>query len=118
MIKLKNILKEDNSKAKEFEDFAETRGEGAGKIVDNAKESGGLSLLTWEHFKVKLPYYEKAAKGKLELGKAKEEYITLLDQFYKSTIDGMKIDQTTFQKLIGKLEVLGELIIRDKETND
>ena len=118
MIKLKNIITEVTKPEVKFEKFADKRGDGAGKIVDNAKESGGLSLLTWEHFKVKLPYYEKAAKGKLEIGKAKEEYTTLLDQLQKSTTNGIQIDQIAFQKIIGKIEVLGELIIRDKETND
>ena len=112
MIKLKHILSENTDT--EFKGFADTRGKGAGKITDNAKEAGGLSLLTWNHFKVKLPYYEKAAKGKLNIDKAKEEYVVLLDRLYKSTKDGFKIDQTTFQKLIGEVEVLGELIIKDK----
>jgi hypothetical protein len=38
------------TKAKEFHD------EGAAKIAANAEEKGGLSLLTWHHFKVKAPY--------------------------------------------------------------
>jgi hypothetical protein len=119
MIKLKNILteepKEKNSPAeKEFEDFAETRMTGAEKIADNAKEKGGLALLTWHHFKVKLPYYEKALEGKLDLDKARKEYIELLDRLYESTKEDMSIEQIEFQELVGKLEVLGELIIKHK----
>ncbi len=54
MIKLISILKE----AKEtFQEFAKTRGKGAEKIATNAHDKGGLALLTWHHFKVKLPYY-------------------------------------------------------------
>jgi hypothetical protein len=116
MIKLKKILTEekDSKQEKDFEDFADTRMSGAEKIVDNAKEKGGLALLTWHHFKVKLPYYEKAAKGKLDLDKAREEYVTLLEQLYKSTIKNMSIEQIAFQELVGKLEVLGELLIKEK----
>lgn len=99
---------------KDFEEFADTRMSGAEKIVDNAKEKGGLALLTWHHFKVKLPYYEKAANGKLDMDKTREEYVTLLDQLYKSTNKTMAIEQIAFQELLGKLEVLGELLIKEK----
>ena len=55
MIKLKEIMVQET---KQEEEFAETRMAGAEKIVDNAKEKGGLAMLTWHHFKVKLPYYK------------------------------------------------------------
>ena len=51
MIKLTDILKEVKEK---FEDFAIIRGKGAAKIAATAEEKGGLSLLTWHHFKVNL----------------------------------------------------------------
>ena len=51
---------------KEMEEFAEGRGKGAEKITDNAKEKGGNSMLTYHHFKVKLPYYKKAVEGKFD----------------------------------------------------
>ena len=117
MIKLKTILSEAPAEApaeKEFEEFAETRGEGAETIVDNAKEKGGLALLTWHHFKVKLPYYEKATKGELDLDKAREEYVELLVELYKATGKSMDIEQIAFQELVGKIEVLGELLIKHK----
>lgn len=111
MIKLKGILKE---AAETFEEFAETRLSGAEKIADNAKEKGGDAMLTYHHFHVKLPYYEKAANDKLDLDKAKEEYNELLEKLYKSTRKSMAIDQIAFQKLVGKIEVLGELLIKQK----
>ena len=117
-MKLKDILKEVQEPEVKLDKFAENRGEGAGKIVDNAKEKGGLSLLTHDHFKVKLPYYKKAASGKFNMDLFREEYITLLDRLYKSTLEEMKIDQKTFQELMGKIEVIGELCIRNKELND
>lgn len=111
MIKLKSILNEEKGSRDEF---AETRLGGAEKIVDNAKEKGGLSMLTWHHFKVKLPYYEKAANGSLDMEKAREEYIELLEKLYKATKNKMDITQVPFQELVGKLEVLGELLIESK----
>ena len=112
MIKFLDILKE----AKEtFENFADTRGKGAAKISKTAEEKGGLALLTWHHFKVKLPYYKKASEGKFNIEKAKEEYEELLEKLYKSTDKGkISISQIEFQELLGKMEVLGELIIKNK----
>jgi hypothetical protein len=119
MIKLSNILKEADDKKvsqedKAFIEFADTRLGGAEKIADNAKEKGGPAMLTYHHFQVKLPYYEKAANGKLDLDKAKEEYNSLLIELVKSTQKDMNIEQVTFQKLVGKIEVLGELLIKHK----
>ena len=105
MIKFVEILKE----AKEtFESFATVRGKGAAKISENAEKKGGLALLTWHHFKVKLPYYKKAAEGKLNLEDAKKEF----EKTYKSISASMT--QIEFQREMGRLEVLGELIIRNK----
>ena len=59
MITLLDILREVKEK---FEDFAIIRGKGAAKISENAEKKGGLALLTWHHFKVKAPYYKKAAE--------------------------------------------------------
>ena len=92
-----------------FQEFAETRGKGATKIADNAHEKGGLSLLTWHHFKVKLPYYKKAAEGKFDLKAAKKEF----DETYKKISSDMP--QIDFQREMGRLEVLGELLIRNKK---
>lgn len=116
MIKLKKILteKEDSKQEKAFEEFADTRMSGAEKITASTKEKGGLALLTWHHYKVKLPYYEKAAKGKLDLDKAREEYLELLEKLHKSTSKTMSIEQIAFQELVGRLEVLGELLIKNK----
>jgi len=108
---LKRIIE---SETKEFEKFADTRMGGAKKISDTAKEKGGLSLLTYHHFKVKLPYYKKASEGKMNMEDAKKEYKKLLDKLYESTKDDMEIGQIPFQELVGKIEVLGELLIKEK----
>jgi len=102
-----NLLFESKDKKETFETFADTREAGAEKIVNNAKKKGGLALLTWHHFKVKLPYYKKAAAGKFNLDEAKKEY----DVTYKKISTSMT--QIEFQREVGRLEVLGELIIRE-----
>ena len=92
-----------------FEEFAITRGKGAAKIASTAQEKGGLSLLTWHHFKVKAPYYKKAEEGKFDPEEAKKEF----EKTYKKISLGMT--QTEFQREVGRLEVLGELIIKAKK---
>ena len=92
----------------EFEKFADAREAGAEKIVDTAKKKGGLALLTWHHFKVKLPYYKKAAAGKFDLVTAKKEF----NETYTKISLGMS--QIDFQREVGRLEVLGELIIKEE----
>ena len=99
---------------KTFEEFSKKRGEGASKIAENAKEKGGLSLLTYYHFVVKEPYYKKAEQGKIDLVKSKKELKQLVEELYIG-INDMSIKQIAFQKLVGKIEVLGELLIEDKE---
>ena len=104
-MKLLQLIRE----AKEaFEDFAKTRGEGAAKIASTAEEKGGLALLTWHHFKVKAPYYKKAVEGKLDMEKAEKEF----EETYKKI--SLDMTQIEFQREVGRLEVLGELLIRNK----
>jgi hypothetical protein len=103
-MKLTDILTE----SKSFDEFAEKRMGGATKIANNAKEKGGPSMLTYHHFVVKLPYYKEAAEGKFDMDKAKKKF----DECVKQLSDDM--EQIAFQKLVGKIEVLGELIIKHK----
>jgi hypothetical protein len=105
MIKLIQLLNE----AKEsFETFAQIRAKGAAKIAATAEEKGGLSLLTWHHFKVKAPYYKKATEGKFD----KEAAIKEFEQTYKKI--SLNMTQIEFQREVGRMEVLGELLIREK----
>lgn len=99
------------TKKSELEEFALTRFSGAEKIVNSAREKGGLALLTWRHFKVKLPYYKKAAEGKLDLAQTKKEF----NQTLKSI--SLEMSQTEFQTEVGRLEVLGELLIKNSLLN-
>jgi hypothetical protein len=97
----------------EFEIFAEKRLGGAEKIAKSAKEKGGPSMLTFHHFNVKLPYYKKAKEGKFDVDKAKDEYKKYIDELVNASED-VDMTQTRFQKLLGLLEVIGELIIKHK----
>ena len=106
MIKLTDILREVKEK---FEDFATIRGKGAAKISENAEKKGGLALLTWHHFKVKDPYYKKATEGKFDIEKAKKEF----EDTYKKI--SLNMTQIEFQREVGRMEVLGELLIRNKK---
>jgi hypothetical protein len=92
-----------------MQQFATNRLKGATDITNNAKEKGGDALLTYHHFKVKLPYYEKETKGELDMVAAKTEFIETLGKI------SLDMDQTTFQTEVGRLEVLGELLIRSNE---
>ena len=105
MIKLIDIL---NEVKQSNETFASIRLKGAEKIADTTQEAGGLSLLTYKHYKVKLPYYKKAAAGKLNKDAAKKEF--------EETLNSISTDmtQTQFQTEMGRLEVLGELLIENK----
>ena len=106
MIKLINLL---NEVKETFENFAVTRGKGAAKIASTAEEKGGLALLTWHHFKVKAPYYKKAEEGKFD----KEAAIKEFEKTLKSI--SLNMTQIEFQREVGRMEVLGELLIRDKK---
>lgn len=103
---MKIIITESQLKRLTFDQFANKRMGGAEKIANTAKEKGGPSMLTYHHFAVKLPYYKKASQGKFNLDESKKEF--------KKTLNKISIDmgQTEFQKEMGRLEVLGELIIK------
>ena len=105
MIRLKNILSEEVVKDI---DFVSNRMNGAAKITQTAKEKGGDALLTYHHFVVKLPYYKKAKDGEMDIDEAKKEFTETLGKI------SLDMDQTAFQTEVGRLEVLGELIIKSK----
>jgi hypothetical protein len=96
----------------EFVEFAKNRMGGANDISNNAKEKGGDAILTHHHFVVKAPYYEKVVAGNFDIDEATKElntHITTLRDNIGS------IEQEEFQKLVGTIEVLGELIIKYNE---
>ena len=109
MIKFQDILNEAKKVKETFEEFAKTRGEGASKIADTAQSKGGLAMLTYNHFKVKAPYYKKATEGKFDKEAAEKEFEQTLKKI------SLKMTPIEFQREVGRLEVLGELLIRDKK---
>jgi hypothetical protein len=113
LIMNKSKKKSTQSTDKELEDFSKKRGEGAMKIAENAKEKGGLSMLTYYHFDVKEPYYKSAAEGKLDFAEAEKELKGLISEI-NNGIQDMSIGQIDFQKKVGRIEVLGELLIEHK----
>jgi len=107
-------IEENAEKDETLQEFSKNRLAGAAKIATAAKEKGGDALLTYHHFHVKLPYYQKSADGKLTPEAIKKEYDNLLTDLYEATRNSMSITQIRFQELVGKIEVLGELLIRMK----
>jgi hypothetical protein len=95
-----------------FEDFSKARLEGATKISNAAKEKGGSALLTYQHFVVKLPYYKRAASGKIDTKSLHSELSSLVKELARGTSGKIKLEQVEFQRLVGKIEVIGELLIR------
>jgi hypothetical protein len=103
---MKIILTEDQATRLSFDEFANKRMGGAKKIATTAKEKGGPSMLTYHHFIVKLPYYKRASEGKFDIDESKKEFEKTLKSI------SLKMTQTEFQREVGRLEVLGELIIK------
>jgi len=106
-------LTEDLEIEEGFKEFSSKRLKGATKIANDAKKKGGPATLTYQHFSVKLPYYKKAEGGKFDPEKSKPEYERLIKQL-SSAGQEVNMTQAEFQKLVGKIEVLGELIIKSK----
>jgi hypothetical protein len=102
---MKIIITEDQLKKLKFDEFAEKRMNGAEKIANTAKEKGGPSILTYQHFVVKLPYYKKASEGDFD------------EKEFEKTLKSISLEMTQkeFQTEVGRLEVLGELIIKNKK---
>lgn len=112
-----NFLNEAAKPESTFEEFCKNRLAGATKITEMAQKKGGDALLTFHHFEVKLPIYSKAAAGKFKLSEATTKLnglVSKLNQALASTGE-VKMSQIQFQKLVGLIEVWGELIIRFKQ---
>jgi len=91
-----------------FDNFVDKRLEGAKKITKDSYEKGGTSMLTYYHYDAKLQFYLDAAGGNFDIEAAKEVFDSL-----KSEIS-YDMPQIDFQKKMGAMEVLGELIIKQE----
>lgn len=106
---MKIIITEAQLEKLSFDEFAGKRMSGAEKIANTAKEKGGPSILTYQHFVVKLPYYKKAKEGKFNEEKSRKEFEKTLNSI------SLNMTQKQFQTEVGRLEVLGELIIKNRD---
>lgn len=116
MISLKKLIseQEEDIKGVEFTDFAGKRYDGAKKISDTAKKKGGPAILTYHHFVVKLPYYEKAREGGFNPLEAQRQLKEKLQDV--CLLSGqINMGQIEFQEKVGEVEVLGELLIKWNE---
>jgi hypothetical protein len=109
-----DFINEAKTQGLSFEEFSQARLEGATKISDAAKAKGGAALLTYQHFVVKLPYYKKAAAGKSDMTALQAELGGLVKDLARGTSGKIKLEQVEFQRLVGKIEVIGELLIRHR----
>lgn len=107
-------LNENVELTENFNVFSANRLKGASDIVKKAEKKGGDAMLTYHHFLVKLPYYESAANGSMNFTDARSELRMLMDELIYRTTGDVTIGQIEFQELVGKIEVLGELIIKSK----
>ena len=106
---MKIIITESQLEKLTFDEFAGKRMSGAEKIANTAKEKSGPSILTYQHFVVKLPYYKKAKEGKFNEEKSRKEFEKTLNSI------SLNMTQKQFQTEVGRLEVLGELIIKNRD---
>ena len=110
-MKLRDLLKEGEVAVNlTFEEFASKRLDGATTITKNAKEKGGPAILTYHHFVVKLPYYQAAVDGNFDIEKTKELLDMKSNEFCEK-IKNMDLSEIKFQRLVGEIEVLGELLL-------
>lgn len=107
LLKIAGVLNETNEN--QFKKFSQERLKVAEKIASQAKSKGGFSMLTFYHFNAKLNYYEQASKGEFDKEQLIKEYKSILTKLNSPNGLNMKI----FQELTGKLEVIGELLIKD-----
>jgi hypothetical protein len=112
ILNFNSFINEAKEEQTPFQEFALKRLAGATKIAEGAKKKGGLALLTYHHFVVKLPYYKKAAAGKFNYADANSELLKLNKELAQLLEKFEPKDQTPFQKIMGKIEVIGELLIR------
>ena len=103
------------AKGTPFEEFAQKRHDGAKKIAEGAKQKGGTAMLTYYHFIVKLTYYKKAAAGKFDKKAATAELRELNKKLAALLKTFEPRDQIPFQKVMGQIEVVGELLIKHSE---
>lgn len=97
-------------KNEELETFIQKRKAGAAKLAKQATMKGGLSNLTAVHFRAKSKPYDVCAKNLGDKKVIKDHVNDLLKQL--KSWEGMS--QLEFQKVVGELEVYGEVGLQIK----
>jgi hypothetical protein len=95
-----------------FKEFLKKRSEGAKKIADQAAKTGGFAKFTAMHFKAKSKPYKDAQKHFNDTLYYKHKFQESLE---KLNDKWDKLSQQEFQKLMGEMEVWGEVWIKSKE---
>ena len=95
-------------KNEELETFIQKRAAGAAKLAKQAAIKGGFSSLTAAHFKAKSKPYNICAKNLGDKRVVKEHINNLL----KRLKSWDEMSQMEFQKVMGELEVYGEVAIQ------
>ena len=116
-VEYKNFINETVTNKDPFQQFVKARLAQATKIADNAEQKGEDAMLTYHQFAVKIPIYRMTLDGKFKLNKAKESLDKQMKKLYEGVRTDVKLRQVEFQKIIGLIEVWGELIIKFKETH-
>ncbi len=113
MIEWSEYLENKENDVQNNEKFVEKRKAGAAEIEHKATVKGGYAQLTSWHFAAKAAPYKESEKA-VKDGAS----VSFFEKKYKETMDRLhKIDfhsQKDFQKIMGELEVYGEVLIQIK----
>ncbi len=97
----------------DMEEYLDARKKGAQDAADKAKAKGGNALPSYYHFDGKVAAYEKCYK----IVKS-DKCLVILGEKYSDTMKKLKkyrdMSQKNFQKIVGELEVWGEIYLKCK----
>ncbi len=97
-------------------DFLRARRAGASETAKKAKEKGGYAMLTYYHFRAKdAPYKDAISVFKADGLDALNKHLKTEYKKYTSDLKLKETDQKEFQDIMGKIEVIGEIIIFIRE---
>jgi hypothetical protein len=103
----------ESTQDEKFQDFLESRKEGAAKIQATSAAKGGVATLTAQHFAAKAKPYAKAIEC-VNSRNREETFEKHADDCLKKLKQWRKMTQREFQAIMGELEVWGEVYLRSK----
>lgn len=110
------VLYEAKDTEEKKEEFLNKRSAGAKKIADSAHKKGGYSKLTEIHFNAKDKPYT-FCKNNISKKNIDQLINNKIDQLVPKLQNIPNMSQEQFQKIMGELEVYGEVLIRLKKPN-